>query len=75
MALDDDQLAHAVAEIEQASAILRRSEPSLEAGIPSSPARSEARSYWSVWILIGALWLSATVVVASAAGAIFYLLG
>jgi hypothetical protein len=75
MALDDDQLANAVAEIEQASAMLRRSEPALEAAIPSAPTRAEARSYWSVWILIGALWLSATVIVASAAGAILYLLG
>jgi hypothetical protein len=73
--LDHDQLASAVAEIEQASAMLRRSEPALEAGIPSPPVSIERRSYWSVWILIGAIWISATLVVASATGAILYLLG
>jgi hypothetical protein len=75
MALDHDQLASAVAEIEKASAMLRRSEPALEVGVPSSPARIEGRNYWSVWILIGAIWISATFVVASATGAILYLLG
>jgi hypothetical protein len=75
MAIDHDQLAGAVAEIEKASALLRRSEPALEVGLPSSPARTEARNYWSVWILIGAIWISATLVVASATGAILYLLG
>ena len=65
----------AVAEIEQASAMLQRSEPALEAGIPSSPVRIERRNYWSVWILIGAIWMSAALVVASATGAILYLLG
>jgi hypothetical protein len=37
--------------------------------------RLEGRNYWSVWILIGAIWISATFVVASATGAILYLLG
>jgi hypothetical protein len=72
---DHDQVAGAVAEIEKASAVLRRSEPALELGFPSAPARTEARNYWSVWILIGAIWISATLVVASATGAILYLLG
>jgi hypothetical protein len=75
MAIDHDQLARAVAEIEKASAMLRRSEPALEVGLPSSPIRSEGRNYWSVWILIGTIWISATFVVASATGAILYLLG
>jgi len=65
----------AVAEIEQASAMLRRSEPALEVGTPSSPVRIERRNYWSVWILIGAIWVSTALVVASATGAILYLLG
>ena len=47
-ALDHDQLANAVAEIEQASAMLRRSEPALEAGVPSSPKRIDGRNYRSV---------------------------
>src|SRR5215813_11808601 len=48
--VDPDQLARAVAEIEQASAALRRAEPALEVGVPTAPTRS--RKYWSVWILI-----------------------
>src|SRR5438067_7279048 len=73
-ALDHDQLARALAEIERASAILRRSEPALEVGAPSSPKRVDGRTYWPVWILIGTIWISATLVVASATGAILYLL-
>jgi hypothetical protein len=73
--LDQHQLAAAIAEIERASAALRRSEPVLEYGLPSPPGRREARSYWSVWIIIAVIWISATFVVASAAGAILYLLG
>jgi hypothetical protein len=46
----------------------------VEAAIPNAPARAEARSYWSIWILIGGLGLSATLTVASAVGAILYLL-
>jgi hypothetical protein len=71
--VDPDQLARAVAEIEQASAALRRAEPALEVGVPSAPTRS--RKYWSVWILIGCVWVSATLVVAGATGAILYLFG
>jgi hypothetical protein len=72
---DQDQLAAAIAEIERASAALRRSEPALEYGLPLPPSRREARNYWSVWIIIAVIWISATFVVASAAGAILYLLG
>lgn len=71
--VDPDQLARAVAEIEQASAALRRAEPALEIGVPSAPTRS--RRYWSVWVLIGCVWISATLVVAGATGAIIYLFG
>jgi hypothetical protein len=71
--VDQDQLAHAVAEIEKASAALRQTEPGLEAGLPDAPTRK--RKYWSVWILIGGVWLSATLVVAGATGAILYLFG
>src|ERR1700730_15349506 len=75
MAIDHDQFARAVAEIEKASAVLRRSEPALEVGLASAPVRSDGRNYRSVWILIGAIWISATLVVAGATGAILYLLG
>jgi hypothetical protein len=73
--LDPDQLAIAVAEIEQASAALRRSEPALEVWSPDLAKRSEKRKYLSVWILIGGIWISATLVVTGATGAILYLLG
>jgi|SRR5262245_538808 len=74
-AIDPDQLAHAVAEIEQASAALRRSEPALEVWLPEQAPRTETRRHLSVWILIGGIWISATLVVAGATGAILYLLG
>jgi hypothetical protein len=73
--IDQGQLAAAVAEIERASAALRRSEPALEYGLPLPPKGRESRNYWSIWIIIAAIWISATCVVASAAGAILYLLG
>jgi hypothetical protein len=73
--IENDQLAGALAEIEKASAALRRSEPLLEHGLPISPVRAHTRSYWSVWILIAAIWISATFVVATAAGAILYIMG
>jgi hypothetical protein len=69
------ELARAVAEIEQASAALRRSEPALEAWKPGTLVRREARRYRSVWLLIGGIWLSASLMVAGATGALLYLLG
>jgi hypothetical protein len=73
--VDPGQLARAVAEIEKASAALRRSEPALEIWRPGSAPRRETRKYLSVWLLIGGIWISATLVVAGATGAILYLLG
>jgi hypothetical protein len=73
--LTHEELATAVAEIERASARLRQSEPVLEAGLPSASAGVERGTHRSIWILIGAIWLSATLAVASATGAILYLLG
>ena len=73
--IDPDQLARAVAEIEQASAALRRSEPALEVWLPEQATRGDARRHLSVWFLIGGIWISATLVVAGATGAIIYLLG
>jgi hypothetical protein len=71
--VDPDQLARAVAEIEKASAALRQAEPGLEVGVPDAPPRRS--SYWSIWLLIGGVWVSATLVVAGATGAILYLFG
>jgi len=73
--LDPDQLARAVAEIEQASAVLRQSDPALEVWSPNSAAQGIKRKYWSIWFLVGGIWISATLVVAGATGAILYLLG
>jgi hypothetical protein len=73
--MDPDQLARAIAEIEKASAALRRSEPALEVWLPDSATRRESRKYLSVWILIGGIWISATLVVAGATGAILYVFG
>src|SRR5262245_57462988 len=73
--IDPDQLARAVAEIEQASAALRRSEPTLEVWLPQQATSSETRHYLSVWILIGGIWITASLVVTGATGAILYLLG
>jgi len=73
--VDPGQLARAVAEIEKASAALRRSEPALEIWRPGSAPRREARKHLSVWLLIGGIWISATLMVAGATGAILYLLG
>jgi hypothetical protein len=74
-AVDPDQLARAVAEIEKASSALRRSEPALEAWSPDTTTSGVTRKYWSIWVLIGGIWISATLVVAGATGAILYLLG
>jgi hypothetical protein len=74
-AINPDQLARAVAEIEKASSALRRSEPALETWSPDAVTSGVTRKYWSIWFLIGGIWISATLVVASATGAILYLLG
>jgi hypothetical protein len=72
--LDPDQLARAVAEIEKASAVLREADPGLEVWSPNAPTSSVKRKYWSIWLMIGAIWIMATLVVAGATGAILYLL-
>jgi hypothetical protein len=74
VSLDPDQLARAVAEIEKASAVLREADPALEVWSPNSAAKSVTRKYWSIWLMIGGIWISATLVVAGATGAILYLL-
>jgi hypothetical protein len=73
--LEEDEITQALADIERASAMLRRTEPGLEMRLPTSLTRLESRKYRSVWILIGAIWISATLVVASTAGAILYIFG
>ena len=64
-----------IAEIEQAAAVLRRAEPSLEPRLPGAQTRPELRSVRSVWVLIALIWLSAASVVSCATAAIFFLFG
>jgi hypothetical protein len=74
--IDTDQLARAIAQIRQASAAVRRSEAALESlwrPIQTVPRKTRPRR--SVWILIGAIWIGASLLVAAATSAIFYLLG
>ena len=72
---DSEQLARAVAEVEKASAALRRSQPALELWRPGLEPRHETRPSVSVWMLIGGVWVSAILVLSAAIGAIFYLFG
>jgi hypothetical protein len=73
--IDPDQFARAVAEIEKASAALRRSEPTLEIGLPAPTRNGKRKRYLSVWILVAGIWISATLVVAGATAGILYVLG
>jgi hypothetical protein len=68
-----DQLAREVAEIEAATAALRRAEPELESWSkePANPAQKPR----PVWLLIGVLWLSTALVTAGAVVAIATLAG
>jgi hypothetical protein len=73
---DSSEYERAIAEIEQASAVLRRTEPDLENWRPdTAPTAGDTRKFRSVWILVGGIWLSTVVVFAGAIGAILYLLG
>jgi len=72
--VDSDALARAIAEIEIASAALRQSEPALEPWRPNSETHGERR-YLPVWILIGAVWIAALLILSGATGAILYLAG
>jgi hypothetical protein len=78
---ESGQYARAIAEIEQASAALRRAEPALEAwlpdreAVPDIVAQSEPRYARSVWILVGGLWISTVLVMAGAIGATLLVLG
>jgi hypothetical protein len=74
--IDTDQLARAIAQIRQASAAVRRSEAALELvwrPIQTVPGKTRPRQ--SVWMLIGAIWISAGLFLAATASSIFYLLG
>ena len=68
-----DQLARDIADIENASAALRRAEPALQSWTkPPAPVVSKSRP---LWLLIGLLWLSTAIVTVGAACAIAVLYG
>jgi hypothetical protein len=68
-----DQLAREVADIEAATAALRRAEPALESWT-KEPANNGPKPR-PVWLLIGVLWLSTALVTAGAVVAIATLAG
>jgi hypothetical protein len=68
-----DQLAREVADIEAATAVLRRAEPALESWT-KAPANTGGKPR-PVWLLIGVLWLSTALVTAGAVVAIASLVG
>jgi hypothetical protein len=68
-----DQLARDIAEIEHATAALRRGEPTLESWLnPPAVAIGKPRP---VWLLVGVLWLSTALVTVGAVVAIAALVG
>ena len=73
-AVDSDELARAIAEIEIASAALRQSEPALEPWQLDEQTHRTER-YLPVWVLIGAVWITALLALSGATGAILYLAG
>ena len=68
-----DQLAREVADIEAATAVLRRAEPALESWT-KAPVNTGGKPR-PVWLLIGVLWLSTALVTAGAVVAIASLAG
>ncbi len=68
-----EQLARDLADIERATAALRRAEPALQSW--SQPATAAVHTPRPLWVLMGVLWLSAAVVTVGAAVAIAVLAG
>lgn len=74
----NDQIARDIAEIERATAALRKAEPALETWTAPWPADTPAgtpRKLRPVWLLIGLLWLSTALLTAGAVAAIAVLAG
>jgi hypothetical protein len=69
-----DQYIREVADIEQATAELRRIEPSLEPRPPGSEVETEMSSGRSVWVLVGLIWVFAASVVFCTIAAVVLLL-
>jgi hypothetical protein len=74
-AIDPDELARAIADIEQASAALRQAEPTLGTW-PDRPAPMiQPLSPRSAWMLIGTVWISTVLVMGSVIFAIASFVG
>ena len=78
----NDEFARDIAEIERATAVLRRAEPALETWHETSSATraddaaaSAVRKTRPVWLLISAVWLSTALVTVGAVAAIARLIG
>jgi hypothetical protein len=68
-----NQLARDIADIEAATAALRRAQPALQSWTkPQAPAAPQSRP---LWLLMGSLWLSTVIVTMGAAYAIVALYG
>ena len=68
----NEQLVREMAEIESATAALRKAEPALQTW---TKAPASSRKPRPVWLIIGALWLSTALVTAGAVVAIAILAG
>jgi len=71
--IDREQLARDIAEIESATAALRKGEPALESW--TSPSAVTIQKSRPLWVLIGVLWLSTALVAAGAVVAIVTFVG
>jgi hypothetical protein len=71
---DRDQLARDIADIERATAALRRAEPALESWTNPATAITTHKP-GPLWLIIGVLWLSTAIVAASVAFVIATLAG
>ncbi len=75
VSVNSHDLSRSYAEIEQASATLRRLEPQLEIWLPDAVPPRDVRPPYSIWALIGGIWISTVSVVAGGIGALMYLFG
>jgi hypothetical protein len=75
---ETDQIAKDIADIERATAVLRKAEPALETWTGAWPGEQPATALPKprpVWLLIGLLWLSTALVTVGAVAAIAALAG
>ena len=71
---DHDHLENAIAEIEQASAALKRAEPALQPWSAQIHSGDETANPRSVWLLIALIWTMIALAIAGVVGAIRYVL-